>query len=616
MPNLWTKTTQKLQEIFNGPRSKDTEFENKAGEFKVFYSSLLSLKSLIINSYGYFSSYKTFSSEFSHSLNSLYNSESLYKEEINKACEAHVEFSNHLDTFKGNTAKLFPTLIEMIKGEDVINERIKIREERREDYDHYDKKLVDLYQKYKTTKNAMNDSDLNEKISRNEGKYREATNKYVDASIDAFKSMDNFIDSRERELGPLLNSFLFEEKLLFANIYKSFKKFDSFEKNVKELTGKHRPYSKKFTYDPEKYLRDGCKEGKDIVNKEKEERNRGKSEGKKNEKTMIGNEGSNQQNQGMKNNLGVQINNQNQIPINKRKSENMNSNQNSEPFDFMNFNNKYAYQNQGNQINQGQNQPAYTMNNNKNMSNFNVNINEMGGKANTNIVPNQTMMVNNISNVNDQIGQSQYKTPPNIPNQSTMNNNQMNMNNNMNNMNYNNNNMRMMGGPMNNNPNIPIYTNYNPSVAYSVPSESMVFNQNQTLNQGQFGQFSQFGQPNQGNMQINPSSNMNSNDKQIQNIKSNIDGEQVKNVNLNNTGNPNPSNFNNPYDQKGQNPNSSVAPAKDVKYYNMSYSNYPQPPNKGTQIYSNNTVYVGSNNTNNQNPNSNNNQGNQSNQGK
>ncbi len=49
MPNIWSATYQKICETFSGPRTKDTEFEAKVEEMKIFEKALIHIKSIFPN---------------------------------------------------------------------------------------------------------------------------------------------------------------------------------------------------------------------------------------------------------------------------------------------------------------------------------------------------------------------------------------------------------------------------------------------------------------------------------------------------------------------------------------------------------------------------------------
>lgn len=256
MPNLWTKTTQRLSEIFNGPRSKDTDFELKIQEYKHFYQGLLSLKSLLMSSYSYFVNIKTFANDYNSVLNFLYTNTSPLHEEVNTIVSSHNEFLEHIENFRNNVEKLIPKVNEMIKGEEIINIKLKNREEKRSVYDHYEEKLEQMYLKQKSAKISKKDEkEFENKLRRNENKYKEATEKYLETNKNTYQTVQTYLQTRQNELNPLICNFLYEEKLLFCKIFKSISKFDSFDDKVYGiLNNKKEPLKE---YIPEKFIRNG-----------------------------------------------------------------------------------------------------------------------------------------------------------------------------------------------------------------------------------------------------------------------------------------------------------------------------------------------------------------------
>jgi hypothetical protein len=49
MPNLWSNTYQRVVEAFNGPRTKDTEFDAKIEELKILERAVQNIKSIFPN---------------------------------------------------------------------------------------------------------------------------------------------------------------------------------------------------------------------------------------------------------------------------------------------------------------------------------------------------------------------------------------------------------------------------------------------------------------------------------------------------------------------------------------------------------------------------------------
>lgn len=49
MPNLWTLGIQMIEEAFNGPRTKDGEFDLKVDELAIAEKSVVALKNFFLN---------------------------------------------------------------------------------------------------------------------------------------------------------------------------------------------------------------------------------------------------------------------------------------------------------------------------------------------------------------------------------------------------------------------------------------------------------------------------------------------------------------------------------------------------------------------------------------
>jgi hypothetical protein len=52
MPNLWTTTSQRIYEAFNGPRARDLEYDAKIDEVRKVQQGILQMKAIFRNFQG------------------------------------------------------------------------------------------------------------------------------------------------------------------------------------------------------------------------------------------------------------------------------------------------------------------------------------------------------------------------------------------------------------------------------------------------------------------------------------------------------------------------------------------------------------------------------------
>lgn len=471
MPNLWSRTSQTIQELFKGPRSRDIEFDNKLEEYKTFYKGLLELKNVIINAAGYFSGIKTFGLNVSSSLIGLYSgSENELKDFIKHCTNVHDEFGNHLEKFKEKMKSLNSKIDDMLEGDKVIEEKIEKRNEARKTYDHYDEKLDEMY---KESVNKATDKSFKEKIERNEIKYKEATDKYLSESLDCYKVIHSFISSREKELGPLLITLMTEERNLFYSVASSIKKLDGFEKVILGALQK-KGQNDIITYDPEKYLRRGNLQYESMLTERKER-----------SKTIDDKKVDLKSNDNNGNNINSNFNQGNN-------NTNFNNNQYSNNINNMNNMNNMNHMNNFNNMNRVNNMNMNNMNSMNNMNNmYNMNNNNMNNMSNfNNNMNNINNNMNNMNNLNNQFNnfQNQFSNL-NMNNKSTNNlNQQISINNNNNQLNQNNSqlNSNIMKDTLNNN-NFNNFNNFNNNLntsVYSIPSQSVIINKSNVNNIG------------------------------------------------------------------------------------------------------------------------------------
>ena len=145
MPNLWTKTSQKISEAFSGPRTKDTEFDGKVEEIKIIEKGVLSFKNFLQNMINSTQSLKIFAKEMSTCIKTLYEKNSPYAIFANEINEAHTEMEKLYNTFSSKIISIQSQANDWgILFNDVKSQILK-REDLRKKYDHYDEKLEKLY---------------------------------------------------------------------------------------------------------------------------------------------------------------------------------------------------------------------------------------------------------------------------------------------------------------------------------------------------------------------------------------------------------------------------------------------------------------------------------------
>jgi len=163
MPNLWTKTTQKIAEAFNGPRTRDVEFESKMEDMKSMEKAIANLKSLIQNFSTNSVAIKNICKGVYGCINSIYDKHCPYSDIANDIFETHIEIEKIYENMNTSMHNLFSRTTEWNQMFQSAKALLQQREEKRKDYDHYDEKLAKLY-KAKLEKSKKNVAESHKDI--------------------------------------------------------------------------------------------------------------------------------------------------------------------------------------------------------------------------------------------------------------------------------------------------------------------------------------------------------------------------------------------------------------------------------------------------------------------
>jgi hypothetical protein len=160
MPNFWTKTSQKISEAFSGPRTRDTEFDQKVEEFKNVERGVNTMKQYILSFLNYTQTLKAFSRDMNNSIKGVYELTSPFALVAKEIYEAHLDLEKFHDNWCNKVSVLQKEVNDWhLLFADVKNQLTK-RDTLRKTYDHYDEKLEKLYRtkqdKFKKNLNETN----------------------------------------------------------------------------------------------------------------------------------------------------------------------------------------------------------------------------------------------------------------------------------------------------------------------------------------------------------------------------------------------------------------------------------------------------------------------------
>ena len=201
MPNFWSNTTQSIQEILVGPRTVDTELEEKCVEFKEVVMFSNNIIKIINNKISFLTESIKYYTEMINDLKSIPSYFKDYKDDF-------ITIINYYTSNKELSIKLLfeikkelQSFTDLMKGVNLIEQKLEDSYKKRKDYNHYDEKLEDLYSKFKKMqvdeKKKEDCSKLQEYIDKNELKFEKVTKDYIEINKSCYKAINNFISSRE-----------------------------------------------------------------------------------------------------------------------------------------------------------------------------------------------------------------------------------------------------------------------------------------------------------------------------------------------------------------------------------------------------------------------------------
>ena len=241
MKNQINKLTQGIFEVFKGPRTKDYEYDKMVQEYQICKDQLLNLKSLIDNYPQKLEGYKTTIEELILSFENIFGKDKgMYSKFMTDATNAHKALHDKLTNMFMRIEQLKEIMNKWTEHCTTVDEKMKLREEKRKTFDHYDEKMGDLYedrQKIFAKGNTPDEKD-EEKYMRNIKKYQDAAKEYADATNDAYKHICYFIDSKYQNVSIGVAEFLEIELIFYSEVSSIFNYFRNIRKNVLTITFK------------------------------------------------------------------------------------------------------------------------------------------------------------------------------------------------------------------------------------------------------------------------------------------------------------------------------------------------------------------------------------------
>ena len=260
--NTFNKLTQGLFEVFKGPRTKDYEYDKMAQEYNLSKERLLNLKSLIESYPSKLEGYKKTLDNLILSFEVVFDGvQGMYNKFITDVVTRHKSLNEKLMNMFTRIEGLKEEMEKWTKNCSTVDEKMKIREEKRKDFDHYDEKMGDLYEERQKifAKGKEPDEKDEEKFRRNIKKYKDAASAYVAATNDAYKFICLFLDTKYEIVSIGIAEFLDIELIFFREAAVIFSYFQNIKRNVLTIKQSFSPPIR--NYDASNFIR-----GKTLLN--------------------------------------------------------------------------------------------------------------------------------------------------------------------------------------------------------------------------------------------------------------------------------------------------------------------------------------------------------------
>jgi hypothetical protein len=250
MLNFWSKAGQFITEAITGDKTKDDDFQSLCTKMTTIEEGINSFKTILKGHKLYSEPFCRYLRTLNDCLKQIYN-DSPFQSEIQPVIFRHSIILQEMENLGKILAKLFSKTSEWDTIFYKAKELIKVREEKRKVFDHYEQKLLKI-------EGDQNKKKIKDFLSRNQEKYKVASQEYIDISNKAFDTIQSSIKLSWELSNPILGELIISEKNLFENISSNFNDFGNLNIILKETMEK--AYNPELTqgdffYDPKKFIK-------------------------------------------------------------------------------------------------------------------------------------------------------------------------------------------------------------------------------------------------------------------------------------------------------------------------------------------------------------------------
>ena len=261
MKNNSTINCQSLYEMFKGPHKKDFEYEKINEEYQITKGRMLTIKSVIDTYPSRLEGYKSINESFISNLEIFSKSQNKYYQFISNVIGAHKNFNSKLMTMLSDLENMKQLTNRWNDNSSSVDEKLALREEKRKNYEHYDKKLSELFEERNKiiSEGRMPEKKDNDKLFNYIKKFQNSANEYIKAANDAYKHLYFFLDSKNNNIILSIVEFLEIEIKFFNEVCYIFNYFKNCRNNIMGMIQSSN--SPKSNYDAS-----NCIRGKSLLN--------------------------------------------------------------------------------------------------------------------------------------------------------------------------------------------------------------------------------------------------------------------------------------------------------------------------------------------------------------
>ena len=261
MINNSTINNQSLYEMFKGPHKKDYEYEKISEEYQITKGRMLSLKSVIDTYPSRLEGYKSINESFILNLQVFCKNNNKYYQFISNVIGAHKNFSSKLIKMFSELENMKEFTNEWNDNSSSVDAKLAFREEKRKNYEHYDKKLAELFEERNKiiSEGRMPEKKDDDKLFKYIKKFQNSANEYIKATNEAFKHLYFFLDSKNNNIMLSIVGFLEIEIKFFNEVSYIFNYFKNCRNNIMEMI--QNSNSPEINYDASNFIR-----GKNLLN--------------------------------------------------------------------------------------------------------------------------------------------------------------------------------------------------------------------------------------------------------------------------------------------------------------------------------------------------------------